>query len=403
MEYTISGANILVLAVFVWFLGTYINSKIAFLERYSIPVAVTGGLFCSAAITLVYYAFDFTVNFDTRLRDLLLLTFFSTIGLSAKIGLLKEGGKALGLLLVAAAVLLILQDVTGVLLAMGFGVHPGYGLFGGSISLAGGYGTAIAWGDVAEQSGLRSAKEIGIAFATFGLIAGGIIGGPIAERLIKKNRLADRKGAGDHGPIGSHSIDESPQLLPPLSSALGTLMVLSICVEMGDLVNQFLFARGVTLPGFLTAMMVGIVITNLADVLKLRLDPVANDRAAEISLQLFLAMSLMSMQLWVLIDAVGLILMVLFVQMTLITIFGMFVVFRMMGRDYDASVIVAGFTGLGMGATPVGIANMNAITSKYGPSPKAFLIVPLVGAFFIDILNALVIKMFLALPLLQPA
>ena len=125
MEYTISGANILVLAVFVWFLGTYINKKIAFLERYSIPVAVTGGLVCSAVITLVYYAFDVTVNFDTRLRDLLLLTFFSTIGLSAKIGLLREGGKALGLLLVAATVLLILQDVTGVLLAMGFGVHPG--------------------------------------------------------------------------------------------------------------------------------------------------------------------------------------------------------------------------------------------------------------------------------------
>ena len=190
-------------------------------------------------------------------------------------------------------------------------------------------------------------------------------------------------------------------MLPPLSSALGTLMVLGICVEVGDLVNQFLFASGVTLPGFLTAMMVGILITNTADVLKLRLDPVANDRAAEISLQLFLAMSLMSMQLWVLAGAVGTILVVLFIQMTLITIFAMFVVFRVMGRDYDACVIVAGFTGLGMGATPVGIANMNAITSKYGPSPKAFLVVPLVGAFFIDIVNALVIKTFLALPLLQ--
>ncbi len=401
MEYTISGANILVLAVFVWFLGTYINKKIAFLERYSIPVAVTGGLICSAVITLVYYAFDVTVNFDTRLRDLLLLTFFSTIGLSAKIGLLKEGGKALGLLLVAAAVLLILQDVTGVLLAMGFGVHPGYGLFGGSISLAGGYGTAIAWGDVAEESGLRSAKEIGIAFATFGLIAGGIIGGPIAERLIKKNGLADKVAVDAAAQSTDSSATGSAQMLPPLSSALGTLMVLGICVEVGDLVNQFLFASGVTLPGFLTAMMVGILITNIADVLKLRLDPVANDRAAEISLQLFLAMSLMSMQLWVLAGAVGTILVVLFIQMTLITIFAMFVVFRVMGRDYDACVIVAGFTGLGMGATPVGIANMNAITSKYGPSPKAFLVVPLVGAFFIDIVNALVIKTFLALPLLQ--
>ena len=401
MEYTISGANILVLAVFVWFLGTYINKKIAFLERYSIPVAVTGGLVCSAVITLVYYAFDITVNFDTRLRDLLLLTFFSTIGLSAKIGLLREGGKALGLLLVAAAVLLVLQDVTGVLLAMGFGVHPGYGLFGGSISLAGGYGTAIAWGDVAEESGLRSAKEIGIAFATFGLIAGGIIGGPIAERLIKKNGLADKVAVDAAAQSTDSSATGSAQMLPPLSSALGTLMVLGICVEVGDLVNQFLFASGVTLPGFLTAMMVGILITNTADVLKLRLDPVANDRAAEISLQLFLAMSLMSMQLWVLAGAVGTILVVLFIQMTLITIFAMFVVFRVMGRDYDACVIVAGFTGLGMGATPVGIANMNAITSKYGPSPKAFLVVPLVGAFFIDIVNALVIKTFLALPLLQ--
>ncbi len=401
MEYTISGANILVLAVFVWFLGTYINKKIVFLERYSIPVAVTGGLVCSAVITLVYYAFDVTVNFDTRLRDLLLLTFFSTIGLSAKIGLLREGGKALGLLLVAAAVLLVLQDVTGVLLAMGFGVHPGYGLFGGSISLAGGYGTAIAWGDVAEESGLRSAKEIGIAFATFGLIAGGIIGGPIAERLIKKNGLADKVAVDAAAQTTNSSAAASAQMLPPLSSALGTLMVLGICVEVGDLVNQFLFASGVTLPGFLTAMMVGILITNTADVLKLRLDPVANDRAAEISLQLFLAMSLMSMQLWVLAGAVGTILVVLFIQMTLITVFAMFVVFRVMGRDYDACVIVAGFTGLGMGATPVGIANMNAITSKYGPSPKAFLVVPLVGAFFIDIVNALVIKTFLALPLLQ--
>ncbi len=398
MEYTVSGANILVLAIFVWFLGTYLNRKIAVLDRHSIPVAVTGGLLCSAATAFLYYAFDVTVNFDTRLRDLLLLTFFSTIGLSAKIGLLKEGGRALLLLLAAAVVLLILQNVTGVALAVAFGAHPGYGLFGGSISLAGGFGTAIAWGDVAEASGLHGAQEIGIAFATFGLIAGGLIGGPIAERLIKSNGLGATAGQGPQDPRSS----ELPaQRLPTISSSLGTIMVLAICVEVGDLVNQLLFARGVTLPGFLTAMMVGIAITNAADVVRLRLDPVANDRVAEISLQLFLAMSLMSMQLWVLAGSIGPILVVLFIQMTVITVFGIFIVFRMMGRDYDACVIVAGFTGLGMGATPVGIANMNAITSKYGPSPKAFLIVPLVGAFFIDLVNALVIKTFLALPFMQ--
>ena len=401
MDYTVSGANIVVLAVAVWFVGTFINRKLAFLERYSIPVAVTGGLLCSLVITAIYYGFDVSIGFDTRLRDLLLLTFFSTIGLSAKISLLKEGGLALVLLLAAAAALLILQDATGVILAMAFGAHPGYGLFGGSVSLAGGHGTAIAWGGVAEQAGLEAAKEIGIAFATFGLIAGGLIGGPIAERPIGKHGLQDARNPGADGAVPGTTGQDRQQLLPPLSSALGTLMLLAVCVEAGDLVNQYLFAKGVTLPGFLTAMLIGIVIANTADAFKFELDEVARERASEISLQLFLAMSLMSMQLWVLAGAVGKILLVLFAQMTVITLFAVWVVFRVMGRNYDSAVIVAGFTGLGMGATPVGIANMNAVTSKYGASPKAFLVVPLVGAFFLDIVNALVIKTFLAMPFMH--
>lgn len=401
MEYTISGANIIVLAVTVWFAGTFINSKITFLERYSIPVAVTGGLLCSLITTALFFGFDITINFDTRLRDLLILTFFSTIGLSAKITLLKEGGKALLILLIAAAILIVLQDTTGVALAMAFGVHPGYGLFGGSVSLAGGHGTAIAWGGVAEQAGLHAAKEIGIAFATVGLIAGGVLGGPIAENLIARHRLQDACKVDAAEALAATSEPEQPRLLPPLSSALGTLMLLAVCVQAGDLVNQFLFSQGVTLPGFLTAMVVGIAIANTADIFRFRLDPVARECASELSLQLFLAMSLMSMQLWVLAGAVDKILIVLFVQMIVITLFSVWIVFRVMGRNYDAAVIVAGFAGLGMGATPVGIANMNAVTSKYGASPKAFLVVPLVGAFFLDIVNALVIKTFLAMPFMQ--
>lgn len=400
MEVTVDGLNVLVLAVAVWFAGTFINQKIGFLNRYSIPVAVTGGLLCSIIIMVIYYAADITVQFDTRLRDLLLLSFFSTIGLSAKLRLLKEGGKALAILLVAAAVLLVLQNATGVLLVMGFGGHPGYGLFGGSVSLAGGHGTAIAWGGVAEAAGLQAAKEIGIAFATFGLIAGGLIGGPIGEKLIAKYGLAGdvRDGTGEDD---TESASSTSTAQPPVSAALTTLMLLAICIEAGDLVNQFLFSRGVTIPGFLTAMMVGIVIANGADMFKVKLDPVTRDRAAELSLQLFLAMSLMSMQLWVLAGAVGKVLIVLFAQMTVITLVAVWIVFRFLGRDYDACVIAAGFAGLGMGATPVGIANMNAVTAKYGPSPKAFLVVPLVGAFFLDIVNALVIKTFLAMPFMQ--
>lgn len=401
MEYRIEGADIIVLAVLVWFLGTFINRKLTFLERYSIPVAVTGGLLCSLTITAIYYAFDLTITFDNRLRDLLLLAFFSTIGLSARISLLKEGGMALAILLAAAAVLLILQNTTGVLLALMLGAHPGYGLFGGSVSLAGGHGTAIAWGAVAEEAGLEGAGEIGIAFATFGLIAGGIIGGPIAERLIARHRLRDACQVSPEGSLAAPAGPAQPQIVAPISSALGTLMLLAVCIEAGDLVNQFLFSRGVTLPGFLTAMMVGIVLANGADMLKIKLDEQTRERAGELSLQLFLAMSLMSMKLWVLADAVGAVLLVLFAQMMVITLFAVFVVFRVMGRDYDAAVIAAGFSGLGMGATPVGIANMNAVTSKYGPSPKAFLVVPLVGAFFLDLLNALVIKFFLGLPMMQ--
>ena len=414
-SYEISGTSIVVVAVAVWFLGTSINKTVPFLQRYSIPVAVTGGLLCSLLVMALRATFDITVTFDTALRDLLLLTFFSTIGLSAKLSLLKEGGRALLILMVAAGVLLVLQDTTGVLLAMLFGAHPGYGLFGGSVSLAGGHGTAIAWGGVAEEAGLTNAKDIGIAFATFGLIAGGIIGGPIAEFLIKRHGLkssclASPSGALAEPASSEAALSEPPALpeaksksLPPLSNALGTLMLLAICVELGHLVNEFLFSRGITLPGFLTAMMTGIVIANLADTVKIELDPVTRERAAEISLQLFLAISLMSMQLCVLAGAVEKILLVLFAQMAVITLFAVWIVFRVMGRDYDAAVIVGGFTGLGMGATPVGIANMNAVTSKYGASAKAFLVIPLVGAFFLDILNALVIKTFIGLPFMQAA
>lgn len=401
MEYKIDGANIIIIAVAVWLAGTYINSKLRVLQHYSIPVAVTGGLLCSLITTALFYLFDITVTFDTGLRNVLLLVFFSTIGLSARITLLKAGGKALVMLLLAAAVLLILQNATGVLIATALGGHPGYGLFGGSVSLAGGHGTAIAWGAVAEAAGLTGARELGIAFATFGLIAGGLIGGPIAERLIKKHKLRGSAETAAEGELAAAAAPSQPQIMPPMSASLYTLMLLAICVQLGDTVNRFLFDHGVTLPGFLTAMLVGIVIANLADVFKFRLDSVSRDRANEFSLQLFLAISLMSMQLWVLASAVGAILLVLFAQMTVIALFASLVVFRLMGRDYDAAVVAAGFAGLGMGATPVGIANMNAVTSKYGPSAKAFLIVPLVGAFFLDLLNAVVIKTFLDLPMMQ--
>jgi ESS family glutamate:Na+ symporter len=390
--YEVQPLHVLMLSILVLYLGFFLNRKIRLLSEYYIPPAVTGGLICSLVIALIHNIADLEISFDLQIRDLLLLVFFSTIGLGAKLRTLKAGGMALVILVIVAAVFLVLQNSTGVLLAMLFGAHPGYGLMGGSVSFAGGHGTAIAWGAEAEAAGLTGAGGIGIAFATFGLIAGGLLGGPVARWLIKRHDLkpephavaaAEEKLATDDGLSGE------------LFNILTVILVLAVCVALGDSVNRFLFDKGVLLPGFLTAMFVGIVITNLSDILTIKIHPTTIDKFGEVALNLFLAMSLMSMQLWTLATAVGPILVVLMAQMLVITSIVVFVVFRVMGRDYDAGVICAGFVGLGLGATPIAIANMDAITSRFGPSPKAFLVVPLVGAFFIDILNALVIKFFI--------
>ncbi len=391
-QYEMQPLHVLMLSILVLYLGFYLNRKIRFLSEFYIPPAVTGGLICSIIVVVIYYAVDLEIAFDMQIRDLLLLVFFSTIGLTAKLHTLGAGGKALAILVVVAAIFLLLQNTVGVLLAIAFDAHPAYGLMGGSISFAGGHGTSIAWGAEAEEAGLEGAGAIGIAFATFGLIAGGLLGGPVARWLIQRNRLepdsaamvtAVEKGDADSdGRAGE------------LFNILTVILVLTVCVALGDSVNRFLFEKGVLLPGFLTAMFVGIVITNLSDIFGFEIHPVTIDKVGEVALNVFLAMSLMSMQLWSLATALGPILVVLMAQMLVITLVVVFVVFRVMGRDYDASVISAGFVGLGLGATPVAIANMDAVTTRFGPSPKAFLVVPLVGAFFIDILNALVIKFF---------
>ncbi len=394
-QYEMQPIHVLMLSVLVLYLGFFLNRKIRFLSEYYIPPAVTGGLICSVIVALVYNTADLEIAFDMQIRDVLLLVFFSTIGLSAKLRTLAAGGKALVILVLISAVFLLFQNTTGVLLAMAFGDHPGYGLMGGSISFAGGHGTSIAWGAEAEEAGLEGATAIGIAFATFGLISGGLLGGPIAHWLIERNRLDPNAAARTTVVQQEASTDDGRAA--ELFHILTAILVLAVCVALGDSVNRFLFEQGVLLPGFLTAMAVGITITNLSDVLKFEIHPLTINKFGEVALNIFLAMSLMSMQLWSLAAAVGPILVVLMAQMLVITVIVVFMVFRAMGRNYDACVISAGFVGLGLGATPVAIANMDALTTRFGPSPKAFLVVPLVGAFFIDILNALIIKVFVGL------
>ncbi len=392
--YHIDPMDMLSMSILVLFLGMFLTKKVRFLGENYIPPAVTGGLIFSGVAALLHAYGGIDLEFDMRLRDLFLLVFFSTVGLSARLRVLAAGGKALAILVVVAAVFLVVQDVTGVGLAMLTGHHPGYGLMGGSVSFAGGHGTAIAWGKEAVAAGLTDASEVGIVFATFGLIFGGLMGGPIARYLLTKYQLKGPAAA-----EGSVAVAEEAQQVSGsrLFNVLRILLILAICVSLGDTVNRFLFSQGVLLPGFLTSMGVAIVITNIADVTNRPLSKGLVDSFGEVSLNLFLSMSMMSMQLWVLGSGATAIILVLIVQVLVMTFFATRVVFRVMGRNYDAAVMAAGFTGLGLGATPVAIANMDAVTRRYGPSPKAFLVIPLIGAFFIDLLNAGTIKFFISI------
>ncbi len=277
--------------------------------------------------------------------------------------------------------------------------NPGYGLMAGSISFAGGHGTAIAWGQQASAAGLVGAQEFAIACATFGLIAGGVIGGPVGGWLINKYQLQPEQQDTNASLTDKTPIHGSGNNAPDhIDAVLGTLLILCFCVSAGDWVNHFLSMKGLSLPGFLTAMMIGIVITNLSDLFDKKLSKTTIENGGELCLQLFLAMSLMSMQLLSLLEAAGPILAMVLAQTLATTLVAVYLVFVITGRTYDSAVMASGFCGLGLGATPVAIANMTAVTNKYGPSQLAFLVIPLIGAFFIDLMNALVIKFFLAMP-----
>jgi ESS family glutamate:Na+ symporter len=390
----IDAGQALVLGILVLYLGMFVNGRVRLLREHFIPAPVTGGLLFSIGTAVLHVAANVDVTFDMQIRDLLLLVFFSTIGLSAKLSSLRGGGTLLLKLVAVAAVFLVVQDVTGIALAMLLGEAPGYGLMGGSVSLAGGHGTAIAWGTEAEAAGLEGAEQMGVVFATFGLVAGGVIGGPIAGRLIARNGLKGPDPSLEAPPTDAARSEATTQP-GGMRPALDAVLALALCVEVGHIVNQYLFGRGVLLPGFLTSMFVGIVLTNTADAFGRALPEPELKRLGDLSLNLFLGMSLMSMQLWSLSDSMRFVTIVLLAQVLVMTLFAVFIVFRLMGRDYDAAVISAGFAGLGLGATPVALANMSSVTSEYGPSPKAYLVVPLVGAFFIDLLNAATIKFFI--------
>jgi ESS family glutamate:Na+ symporter len=388
----------LVAASGVLLLGQQLLRRVRWLATFTIPEPVAGGLLVAVLFLLARTGLDFQVRFDTSLSVPMMLTFFACIGLNADLASLRRGGKPLMVFLGVVLGFLVLQNITGLLLATAFGQSPFYGLLAGSVALSGGHGTGIAWGAVfAEQHGVEAATEVALACATFGLILGGVLGGPVARFLIRRVTLPAAEGPN----ADIENTFENPHSVRLITAPalIETLALISICLLAGQAIAQALQGSLFELPAFVSVLFVGVLLRNglsaigWYDVFERAVSVVGN-----VSLALFLAMALMTLRLWEL-SALALPLFgMLFGQAVLMVVYAVFVTFPVLGRNYDAAVIAAGHCGFGLGATPTAIANMQAVTERFGPSHLAFLVVPMVGAFFIDIANAIVIKLFLALP-----
>lgn len=393
------------LAIVVLFLGYFFNRRIHFLRENNIPEPVVGGMVFAVLTAVLYSYFDFQLSFDMSLKSPLMLTFFTTVGLGASFRLLVVGGPKVLLFLALAASYLVIQNGVGVSLAIATDLNPSFGLLGGSITLAGGHGTGATWAEAfTKTQNLRGAMELAMACATFGLVLGGLIGGPVAQRLITRHGLESEEraatpeeGATDPEAPITYDPEEADQVTP--LKVLETLLIIFVCIICGDFIVAFLKAREIIVPTFICALMTGIVITNFCEVTGVyQINKQCVDLLGTLGLSLFLSMSLMSLRLWELTNLAGPMMLIMLAQTLALAAFCYFVTFRVMGSNYDAAIIAGGHCGFGMGATPTAVANMEALTSRFGPSSKAYLVVTMVGAFFIDIANALVIQFFLALP-----
>jgi ESS family glutamate:Na+ symporter len=387
----------LALAAAALIVGHLLTRRIAFLERYSIPDAVVGGMLFALVVTLARGAGDVRVEFDPVLLTPLNVMFFTTVGLSADARALAKGGKLLLVFFAVVAVGLLMQNAIGVGMAKAFDLHPAIGLMAGSITLSGGHGTAAAWGTkFMEERNLQGIVELGIAAATYGLVFGGLLGGPLAEWLMRRHAIRGTGEAKAAGGAGEAGVAPKPLSLITL---IATLLLIFLSMAVGFALFRAIGQGAFTLPSFIWALLVGVVLRNalsLTGVYKV------DDRALEVlgalALSLFLAMIIMTLKLWELVDLAGPILAILLVQTAALLAFVAFVTFRVMGRDYDAVLLSTGHLGFAMGSTATAMVNVQAVADRHGHSPLAFLLIPVMGAFLIDIANALIIQGFLALP-----
>jgi glutamate:Na+ symporter, ESS family len=389
----------LALAAVVLFIGYLVRRRVAVLDKYNIPAPVVGGFLFAAAALALRQSGVVALQTDAALQQPLMVAFFTTIGLGARIELLRRGGLQVLWFWLLAAIVAVLQNVVGIGLASALGLDPLLGLIAGSVTMSGGHGTGAAFGKMfEEQYGVTGALTLGMAAATFGLVSGGIIGGPVGTRLIARFKLTPSSAPVPPPPSGvlhgalDEEIDTEPAGPAPTAySLLQALTIILIAMVAGAIVSGWL-ARVMTLPAYIGAMLCAAVVRNVADATGIvRIEQRSVDDLGTIALALFLSMALMTLKLWELFDLALPMFVILAAQVALVATFATFVTYRTMGRDYDAAVMSGGHCGFALGATPNAVANMTALVERFGSAPRAFLVLPMVGAFFIDFTNALVI------------
>jgi len=396
------------LAGVVLFAGYFIRRLVTPLADYNIPAPVIGGLLAAVVITVARTQGAELVQFDTTLQSPLMIAFFTTIGFGASVPLLKSGGPQVLLFFVIASIFAIAQNVLGAVVAGGMGMHPLFGVLAGSVTLTGGPATGLAFAPQFEAAGVPAAASVAVAAAMVGIISGGLIGGPIGTWLVERHRLRSAV-AGGGAPVEPRRADNIVEDRMPEPAVhvpegedresyvlLKTVVAILVAMWVGSWVSQGFASLGVTLPAYIGAMLVAAAIRNFDEATRLvGLSQRTIDDVGGVALSLFITMALMTLKLWELAGLALPLLVILAAQVLLIALVCLFMIYRLMGRDYDAAVMSSGFCGFMLGTTANAMANMEALAEKYGPAPRAFLVVPMVGAFFIDFTNAVFITFFL--------
>ena len=381
-------------AVVVLILGAFLKRKISFLEKFCIPAPVIGGLIFAIFTLICYSTGILEIDFDDTLKEVCMVFFFTSVGFQANLKVLKSGGKPLLIFLVLVIVLIITQNFTAIGLANLLGLDSLTGMTTGSIPMVGGHGTAGAFGPVLEDFGISGATTVCTAAATFGLVAGSLMGGPIGNRLIKKHNLLETIKNDDDTLL----VEEEEKHERHFSMYAPAVFQLIIAVGIGTIFSKLLSLTGMTFPIYIGAMIAAAIMRNIGEYTgKITIHMGEINDLGGICLSLFLGIAMITLKLWQLADLALPLVILLAGQVALMFLFSYIVVFNVMGRNYDAAVLVGGTCGFGMGATPNAMANMQAICEKYGPSVKAYLIIPIVGSLFADFLNSLTITFFINL------